>query len=247
MTKLICPECRHENESERIYCHSCGARLDRSSVATQKSGPEGAKKAHRRLQKMLDPHRGKLRRMLFAISKLMLAACIAAALAQMILPPEVAPALKTVGLTTQINFDLENAALYHRPPQLQYTEDQVNAYLGYALKSKQNALNKPLLTFKRAMVAFREGGCDITVERSLFGYSVYQRASYRVNVGEGKIAAANEAGWIGRLPIDPHVMQFADIIFADLWSALDRERKLISKMGGMELHDGKVVFIGPQL
>src|SRR4029077_10975391 len=157
MTKLICRECRHENESERIYCHSCGARLDRSAVAAQKSGPEGAKKAHRRLQKMLDPHRGKLRRMLFTIIKLMLAACIAAALAQMILPPEVAPPLKTVGLTAQINFDLENAALYHRPPQLQYTEDQVNAYLGYALKSKQNALNKPLLTFKRAMVTFREG------------------------------------------------------------------------------------------
>src|SRR5712692_4716897 len=106
---------------------------------------------------------------------------------------------------------------------------------------------EPLLSFKRAFVAFREGACDITVERSLFGYSLYSRASYRVAVNEGKIAASNNGGWIGRLPIYPQIMQFADIIFADLWSALDRERKLVAKMAGMELHDGSVTLITPSL
>ena len=32
VTKLVCPDCRHENEPERIYCHNCGARLDRSGA-----------------------------------------------------------------------------------------------------------------------------------------------------------------------------------------------------------------------
>lgn len=36
MTKLVCAECRHENEAERIYCHNCGECLDRSAVSTQK-------------------------------------------------------------------------------------------------------------------------------------------------------------------------------------------------------------------
>ena len=248
MTKLICPECRHENEPERIYCHNCGARLDRSAVAAiDKPTQEGAKQAHQRLRKLFDPDRGKLRRTFFNACKLILAACAAATIVEMISPPEVSAPANTLGIPPQINFDLENAGLYHRPPQLQYTQDQVNAYLGFALKSKQKSLDKPLLTFKRALVAFREGACEITVERSLFGYSLYSRTSYRVAVGEGKIAASNNGGWIGRLPIYPKVMQFVDIIFADLWSALDRERKLVAKMGGIELHDGGVILTTPSL
>ena len=33
MIKLVCPECQRQNEPERIYCHDCGARLDRSALA----------------------------------------------------------------------------------------------------------------------------------------------------------------------------------------------------------------------
>lgn len=245
MTKLICPECERENEPERIYCHSCGARLDRSAVVAEKPRQEDAKQIHQRLQKMLDPRRGKLRRTFLKVCKLILAACVTATLTEMILPPEVPPSAKTMELPKQINFDLENAALYHRPAQLQYTQDQVNAYLGYTLKTKQDVLDKPLLSFQRAVVAFEESACTITVERSLYGYSIYSRASYQVNVGEGKIAASSKGGWIGRLPIHPQIMQFADIIFADLWSALARERKLVAKMGGIELHDGNVILAAP--
>ncbi|HXM74266.1 MAG TPA: zinc ribbon domain-containing protein [Chthoniobacterales bacterium] len=246
MTKLICPECQHENEPERIYCHNCGARLDRSALAAaDKPAQEGATQAHQRLRKMFDPDRGKLRRRFFGACKLILAACVTAAIVEMILPPDVPAPANTVGLATQINFDLENAELYHRPPQLQYTQDQVNAYLGFTLKSKQKSLDRPLLDFRHAFVAFHEGACNITVERSLYGYSLYSRASYRVAVNEGKIAASNNGGWIGRLPIYPQLMQVADIIFADLWSALDRERKLVAKMAGIELHDGSVTLTTP--
>ena len=246
MTKLVCQECRHENEAERIYCHNCGARLDRSAAAAANTPTqEGAKQAHQRLRKMFDPRRGRFRQTFFNACKLILAACATAAIVELILPPEVPSPANTVGLSPQINFDLENASLYHRPPQLQYTQDQVNAYFSFALKSKQKSLDKPLLTFKRAFVAFHEGACEITVERSLYGYSLYSRASYRVAVGEGKIAASNNGGWIGRLPIYPQLMSLADIIFADLWSALDRERKLVAKMGGIELHDGSVTLTTP--
>src|SRR6516225_2034765 len=31
--QLTCPDCQRENEAERIYCHDCGARLDRSALA----------------------------------------------------------------------------------------------------------------------------------------------------------------------------------------------------------------------
>jgi len=93
MTKLTCAECRHENEAERIYCHNCGERLDRSAVAAQRKAPD-PQEAHRRLQKLLGPP-NRLRQNFFAVSKLALVAAIVAALLEIALPPVVPPPTKT--------------------------------------------------------------------------------------------------------------------------------------------------------
>jgi hypothetical protein len=240
MTKLICPECQRENEQERIFCHGCGARLDRSTVVVPKTAGERPEQAYRRVQQLFNPDRGRLRRTFFTFCKLTLAAFLTAGLVQMILPPEVPPARQTLELPAQINFDLENAILHHR--ELQYSQEQVSAYLAYALKSKQNSLSKPLLSFKRALVTFGEGTCTIMAERSFFSYPLYQRAMYEVNVGEGKIVTSAKSGFVGRLPIHPAIMRYSDIIFADLWSALARERKLVAQMGKVEFHQGNVLL-----
>lgn len=239
MTKLVCGECRHENEAERIYCHNCGERLDRSAAAARKPMVDPTE-THRRLQKMLEPP-SRVRHDFFAVSKLVLAAVAAAALVEMALPPELPAPTKIV--SPQIDLDLENAHL--RPSPLEYSQDQINAYLTYRLISKKKALTYPFLTFVRATASFREGACTIGVERSLFGYSIFSRTSHRVDTSAGKIAATNVGGWIGRLPIHPAIMQFGDIIFADLWSVLERERKLIGKMGAVNFHDGSVTITAP--
>ena len=239
MTKIVCGECRHENEAERIYCHNCGERLDRSAAAAQKPMVDPTE-THRRLQKMLGPP-SRVRHNFFAVSKLVLAAVAAAALVEMALPPELPAPTKIV--SPQIDLDLENAHL--RPSPLEYSQDQINAYLTYRLISKKKALTYPFLTFVRATASFREGACTIAMERSLFGYSIFSRTSHRVETNAGKIAATNVGGWIGRLPIHPVVMQFGDIIFADLWSALDRERKLIGKMGAVNFRESSVTISAP--
>ncbi|HET9856786.1 MAG TPA: hypothetical protein VFP99_03040 [Chthoniobacterales bacterium] len=241
MTKVACGECRHENEAERIYCHNCGERLDRSGVVVQKKSQD-PQEAYRRLQKMLGPP-DRTRRNFFAISKLALAAAVVAALVEIALPPEL-PA-PTKNFPTQIDLDLENAASFQKAGPLEYSQDQVNAYLAYRFTSKKKVLNNAVLTFVRGTASFQEGSCTIGVERSLFGYSLFSRASYRVDTGAGKIAATNNGGWIGRLPVHPMIMQFGGIIFADVWSALERERKLVGKMGAVSFHDGSVTITTP--
>ena len=243
-TKLICPECRHENESERIYCHSCGARLDRSATAVRNSKEE-VQATRKRVRKLFDPQRAKLRALFLKIIKLTLGAVAAATIVQMILPPDVPAPSKTELVASQIRFDLENAAIRHQPPQLQYTEEQVNAFLGYALKTKQSALNKPLLTFKRVVVQFHDGTCTVTAERSLFGYSLYTTALYKPALTGGKIEALNTGASIGRLAIHPQAAQFIGILFADVWAALDREIKLLRKMSAIEFHEKAVLLLGP--
>jgi zinc-ribbon domain len=244
MTKLICPDCGHENEPERVYCHRCGARLDRSAVASRTSRQKEVKDTQRHIRKMLNPQQLAFRRLFFITCKLVIGACAAAAVIQMILPPDVPSAVNDAA-PRQINFDLENAIYSHRPAQLAYTEEQVNAYLAYTLKSKQSALNKPLLNFKRAIVGFSEGSVTVTAERALFGYSFYMASAYAAHAEEGKMIVSNKGGSIGRLPFPPAIMQFMDIIFADLWSALQREQKLVAKMGAIEFHEKQVLLSAP--
>jgi hypothetical protein len=240
--KLICPECRRENESERIYCHDCGARLDRTALAKIAPKGENAKETQRRLRTMLDPQRAKMRLIFFKISKLILGSFAAAALIQMVLPPDVPPRPKSGDFPPQINLDIENAAMTPGAPPLQYTDAQVNAYLGSALRSKQAALSK-LLQFERAIVRFEENVSHLTAQRSLFGFSVYTTTSSQVTLENGTLKAANNGGRIGRLPIHPLLMKYADPIFSDLWTALDRERKAVAKMNSIEFHPQAVVLV----
>jgi hypothetical protein len=241
MITLICPECRRENEPERIYCHDCGARLDRTALA--KSAPKGedAKETQRRLRTMLDPQRAKMRHLFFKTSKVILGAFALAAVIQMILPPDVPPRAKMGDFPPQINLDLENAVLNHSTTPMQYTEAQVNAYLGSALKSKQAALSQ-MLQFERAIVKFDETVCSVTAERSLYGFSLFTTTSSKVTLQNGTLSAANNGGRVGRLPVHPLLMKYADPLFADLWGALDRERKSVSKMGAIEFHPQAVVL-----
>ena len=245
MIKLICPECRRENEPERIYCHDCGARLDRSALAKVAPKGEDPKDTHRRLRSLLDPNRAKMRLMFFKISKLILGSCALAALIQMLLSPEVPARAKSAEFPPQINLELENAAMNHGVTPMRYTDAQVNAYLANALKSKQAALSK-LLQFERAFVNFDENICRVTAERSLLGYSIFTATSSKVTLQDGKLIASNNGGSIGRLPIHPALMKYGDLIFSDLWNALDREKKSVSKMGAIEFHPQAVVLTPKQ-
>ncbi|MFL6590965.1 MAG: hypothetical protein ACJ8M4_12425 [Chthoniobacterales bacterium] len=241
MIKLVCPECRRENEPERIYCHDCGARLDRTALAKTAPKGEDAKETQRRLKMMLDPQRARMRLMFFKVSKFILGAFALAAIIQMVLPPDVPEPPKTGDFPPQINLDLENAVLNHNVTPLHYTEAQVNAYLASALRSKKAALNKTL-TFERAIVNFDENVCRVIAQRSLFGFSIFTATSSKVTLQDGKLTATNNGGSIGRLPIHPLLMKYADPLFADLWGALDRERKAVSKMGAIEFHPQAVVL-----
>jgi hypothetical protein len=241
MITLVCPECRRENEAERIYCHDCGARLDRTALAKVAPKGEDVKETRQRLLTMLDPQRAKMRHLFFKTSKVILGALALAAVIQIILPPDIPPRPKSGDFPPQINLDLENAVLNHQTAPMQYTEAQVNAYLGSALKSKQAALSK-LLQFERAIVKFDENVCHVTAQRSLMGYSLYTTTSSKVVLENGKVTATNTGGSLGRMPVHPALMKYADLLFSDLWSALDRERKSVAKMGTIEFHPQAVVL-----
>jgi transcription initiation factor TFIIIB Brf1 subunit/transcription initiation factor TFIIB len=239
--QLTCPECQRENEAERIYCHDCGARLDRSVLASRKTTrTETAEELHKRMRGLFSQRRLRARLAFTKTVKIVLAACAAAALVEILIPPDVPPPVKTETLPPQINLSLETLTESRQPQTMQFSEEAVNAYLGNAMKHKKEKLEHPLLGFERAIVAFTEGNCRVTMERSIFGYSIFTSADYDVQIKDGKITAAPKGAAIGRMPIHPSVLPYAGFLFSDAVEVMDREHKLLNKVGSIQLHDKMV-------
>jgi len=248
MTKVICGDCRYENEPERVYCHNCGTRLNRSMVAQQKSEPkqEDPAETQKRLQRMINPRGAKLRHNAIQIIKLVVGALGAAILVLIVLPPpDVPPQQASTELGPQIGLDLELAVTDHRGATLTYNEDQVSAYLANTLKRKRKDLDQPLLPFEKAFVRFDEGVFRLTEERSFFGYPLYAGTSYKVSLHDGALVADTCGGTLGRIRIHPGIMKYTGAIFADVWKALDQDRKKIAKLQSIEFHPKTVLLTAP--
>ena len=239
--QLTCPECRRENEAERIYCHECGARLDRSALASRKTAKvETAEDLHKRMRGMFSQRRVRTKLFLLKAIKVMLAACVTAVLVEVLIPPDVPPAAKSETLPPQINLSLEDLTESKQPKTLQLSEDDVNAYLANVMKHKKDKLDHPLLGFERAILGFSEGNCRVTMERSIFGYSIFSSGDYDVQINNGKVVATPKSAAIGRLALHPIVLPYLGFLFGDAVAAMDREHKLLNKVGAIQLHDKMV-------
>jgi hypothetical protein len=245
--QLRCPECRRDNEPERIYCHDCGARLDRSALAGRRTGKiETSEELHKRMRGMFSQRGVKARLLFFKTAKVTLLAGATAAAVVILIPPAVPPAVKSEVFPPQINLSLETLTESRQPQSVQFSEEGVNAYLASAMKRKKEKLNHPLIDFERAIVAFTEGNCRVTIERSIFGYSIFTSGDYAVQIEGGKVTASPRSGAVGRMPIDPSVMPYAGFLLSDAVAAMDREHKLLNKVGSIQLHEKEIVVTSAQ-
>ena len=56
---LTCKQCNYDNEPERVYCHNCGAKLDRTVLPKDPAKTkEGKEKTAKRVRRMINPARG---------------------------------------------------------------------------------------------------------------------------------------------------------------------------------------------
>jgi len=244
VTNLICPDCQHENELERIYCHSCGARLDRSklsSAAVPLGDPDV--KAQEHLKKLFRGGQGNVKRAALKLAKVVFGALGVAALIVMALPPDLPPASKSYSFAPMINMDLVSATSNHQGASLVYDEEQVNSYIASSLRRKDSPADQGYFPLRRVMVRFEEGMCGISAERQLLGYSIYSGSSYRVKIDNGKIISTNTSGYIGRMPIHPALMKYADILLQKAWDSLARERSSVAKLASIEFHPQSVTLV----
>lgn len=244
MTKLTCPECQYQNEPERIYCHSCGARLDRSKLA-QAAVPQGDSdaKTQEHLKKLFRGGRGNVKRAALKFGKVVLGALCLAVIVVMVLPPELPPPSKNFTFAPMINMDMAAATSNRQGASLVYDEEQVNSYIASNLRRKDSPASQGYFPLRRILVRFGEGECRIDTERELFGYPIYSGSTYRVKIDKGKIIGTNLSGYVGRMPIHPAVMKYADVIMQKAWDSLTRERTSVARLASIEFHPQSVTLV----
>jgi hypothetical protein len=244
-TKLVCPDCQHENESERIYCHDCGARLDRSGASSKNAPSQADTRSQAHLKRMLDPKRDRLKGTVRQLIKVLLGAAVCAALVLMALPPDLPSQKANYGFAPLINMDLITAISSRRPTPLVYSETDVNGYLASRLRPQNSANKGGYFPLRSVLVQFQEGQCAISVERQLFGFSIYSGCSYEVKVQDGKLAPRAMRGFVGRLPIAPSLSRLSAPLMEKAWTSLDQERKSVARLAGIEFHPQSVTLIAP--
>lgn len=244
MTKLICPDCGHENEPERIYCHNCGGRLDRTAIKKEKAANEETREdTQDRLKKMFNPARGRTKMALVKFAKVLFGALLAAVVIEMLLPPDLPPETKNDSFAPMISMDLLSALGNHNPPQLVYSQDQINSYLASAIRRKDSPAKEGFLPIERIFAVFDEGVCRIHTTYSFFGLPLTASGYYSVRIENGNLEPTCHGGRIGRLPILPALMRQLGVVMNKTWRTVDRERTQIARLAALEFHPQSVSLI----
>jgi len=237
-----CKECGHLNEGERVYCHNCGVKLDRSHLAEAAAAPtETVEQRQRRVKKLMNPNAGAKpgRLMRNAVQTLLLAAA-AAAVINMARQPDGVPEPGEAGQIPPLASLL--GSLAKAPPNMRLVlkQDDINQFLATSIRPGEK--QKGFIKFSRVYTTVDEEGVNIVMEQKVLDHPIHIARKYALRFGSKGFEAHSLGSHIGRLTI-PEVLDPAlDKIFEKVWTPLRHEHDLIKTTGDVETGDKEVIF-----
>ena len=192
-TTILCKQCNFENEPERVYCHNCGAKLDRSLLPIEAIKREDPVVTQDRVRKMMSPKRGQGKQIAKNLALTLIVSLVLAAFVQIVRPPRDIPNISQDAVMNApgIRDDMENVLQQPSARRLSYPVDQVNAFLQYSIRSKDESFFGIPLKFERVYVHLEDGSCRVTTQQSIFGYPFYATDGYAVSLDGGKLQPRN--------------------------------------------------------
>ncbi len=232
--KLTCTACQHENEVERVYCHNCGEKLDRSllpKIDITKPSEDKAKNA-RQVKKMMNPNRFNWKANLktFVLMEVF-AALVAAGYLITQTPIFVQPLAKDKLPQNEVG-DMWSEMLRQRPVvALTFSEFDVNYYLAKVVKGNAGSMG---IKFERAFAHFEPGTVTVAVQRNVWGLSLYNTAAFHPVPDGLKWTARMDRFAIGRLTIPTGLAKLLGLDSATLGAFSQVFKKDIEQLGRLE-------------
>jgi len=239
---LPCSHCGFVNEAERVYCHNCGSKLDRSLLPQHsETGEDSPENARKRISKITNPKAGFAFHEVKTFLKVEIYAAIVAVLFVISQPPEGVPEVKKESLQRMINSDMMEAMESPQPRLISFTEDEVNQYLKKNVKTRETMV--PWVEVSRAYAGLTPGVIRMGMETSVVGYPIFTEIFIHPEVKGGKFTTTIVGGNLGRLAIDPRLMTYGDWLFQGTWEALKRERGQMDKMARVDVKKGEISLV----
>jgi hypothetical protein len=241
---LTCGQCGYENEAERVYCHNCGAKLDRSLLPKEEektTKTETPEQARKRIKKMTNPQTGGAMREVKTAIHVLIYSVLVAMILLLIQKPDDVPEVSKELTQRFVSSEMMELVDAPQPRRVDFTEAEINAHLKQSLKAKEGAL--PGMEFTRAYVNLLPGAIRIGNEQSFFGLPHYSSVIYRLDVKDGKFTPTLLGGNFGRLAVHPAILGQLDFFFKNLWAAFQKERKQMDKMQTIIVQKGTITLV----
>jgi hypothetical protein len=239
--KLVCTACKHENEPERVYCHNCGEKLDRSLLPKAEdltSGEEFSKK-QKQVQKMMNRSRG---RWVATARKLILLVLLSAFVAAGFLvcqAPQDAPPMQSDELSSVDSRELWKMLINTPQAAVPFKESDLNHTIRQSVKPGPGPLGTK---FVRAFVTLRPGKIALNTQRDAWGLPIYTGATLKPVIVGGKWSPGIEGLSIGRLKIHPAARKLADFVLDPFAKAFEAQLKEIDRLQKIEPGEKVVTF-----
>ena len=247
--KLVCLACKHENEVERVYCHNCGEKLDRSLLPQldETQTAEAMAKTGKKMKQMMNPNRFAWVRSIKTLVLVEIFAAVVAAGFLAVQPPENVPPAKTDHL-----LDLEvadkltetwKAMMSTRPAvSVAFKEEDINVYLRRTVKGTEGALG---IKFERAFVNLELGLVTLVSQRNAWGLPIYNSATFKPALVGGKWTADMQKLSIGRLTIPASfgkLVKLDTVTLGALEKAFEKEIHQLDRVAAIEPGDKSIAF-----
>lgn len=248
---LKCADCGHQNEPERVYCHNCGAKLDRSILPKpeDKKNYETAEERKRRVTGIMSMKGNWVARDLKALIKTLVFAAIVAAMVLYWWAPENTPSVQDeagdFALREQWYRQMETPA----PSLWEYKEIDANRFMK-TIKGGEGSI--PGISFKSLSVKFSPGIVTLYMERDAWDMaSLWSSVSFKPVVKDGKLVPEVIGVYHGRLGLHPSMK------FAHTWGidaalkmlekdfgktrVLDKELRSIDRIAAVQVEEGRLI------
>lgn len=224
-----CPACGHMNPLGRLFCAKCGGKIevtDRTLRSAREPG-QGAWALTARLIRLL----------------VFLGLLFSLYLLSRPVAPEGRLGTRSDGalLAQKMNL-LHAAAETGRSEAQDATEAEVNGYIAELLKNTMNRTAGGALQFELQQInfAFRGDGRIVVVFSTQWkAFSLTYEFTCRASAGDGSFGVTAEGLRMGRLPLPAAVARWSGARMARVFGQLERERRLLDRLSGLEIRQGE--------
>lgn len=238
---LTCSKCGYDNELGRIFCHSCGAKLDLSEIKA--SSQSGAKLKKR------GGTGGKL------LGRTIGIVILAALVVGIFLAAQV-PSLRPLSTTDQDlraadqkRFDLDQLTAHNQARQISVTEGELNAFietLGFKKGDGKGVLVAPT----NLQMEFGSGTVKtIFVGKlsigSAFSKGIYLSLTGTPTIEDGQFVFKPVSGAIGSLPVSPWIIEHTGLLenyFATLFARQTKEKQILDSLKSISVTPQQAVL-----